>query len=87
MCPTRATTCFSAEIRKKNSGYSSYINPFMPGGFFCFNSLDRFIFNIRGVCLFFVFSCFVEISALNANRIDPDQTPHSAASDLGLHWS
>ena len=58
----------------------------MPGGFFCFNSLDRFIFNIKVVCLFFVFSCFVEISALNANSIDPDQMPHSAASDLGLHW-
>ena len=23
---------------------------------------------------------------LNANRVDPDQTPHSAESDLGLHF-
>ena len=30
-------------------------------------------------------SCFVEISELNANSVDPDQTLHSAASDLGLH--
>ena len=28
---------------------------------------------------------FVEISELNANSIDPDQTPRSAASDLDLH--
>ena len=28
---------------------------------------------------------FVEISELNANRVDSDQTPRSAASDLGLH--
>ena len=25
------------------------------------------------------------ISELNANSVYPDQTPHSAASDLGLH--
>ena len=25
------------------------------------------------------------ISELNANSIDPDQTPHSVASDQGLH--
>ena len=31
-------------------------------------------------------SCFVEISELNANNADPDQTPRSAASDLGLHF-
>ena len=30
-------------------------------------------------------SCFVEISIINANRVDPDQTPRSVASDLGLH--
>ena len=27
----------------------------------------------------------VEISALNVNSVDPDQTPRFAASDLGLH--
>ena len=26
-----------------------------------------------------------EIPVLNANYVDPDQTPRSAASDLGLH--
>ena len=29
--------------------------------------------------------CFVEIPVLNANSVDPDQTPRYAASDLGLH--
>ena len=30
--------------------------------------------------------CFVEISAFNANSVDPDQMPRSATvSDLGLH--
>ena len=28
---------------------------------------------------------FTEIPVLNANSVDPDQTPRSAASDLGLH--
>ena len=27
---------------------------------------------------------FIEILELNANSVDPDQTPRSAASDLGL---
>ena len=58
----------------------------MPSGFFhFFNTLDSFICYIRGVWLVFIISCFVEISELNANSVDPDQTPRSAASDLGLH--
>ena len=28
---------------------------------------------------------FTEIPVINANGVDPDQTPHSVASDLGLH--
>ena len=28
---------------------------------------------------------FIEIIVINANYADPDQTPRSAASDLGLH--
>ena len=34
---------------------------------------------------FLLLSCFVEISEFNANNVDSDQTPRSAASDLGLH--
>ena len=29
--------------------------------------------------------CFINILVLNANSVDPDQTPHSAVSDLGQH--
>ena len=29
--------------------------------------------------------CFIEIPVVNSNSVDPDQTPRSAASDLGLH--
>ena len=56
----------------------------MPSGLSHLNSLDRFISYTGGVSLVFVISCFEEISKLNANSLDPDQTPHIAASDLGL---
>ena len=38
-------------------------------------------------CLFClsVLSFIIEIPVLNANSVDPDQMPHFAASDLGLH--
>ena len=29
--------------------------------------------------------CFIEIPAFNANSVDPDQTPRSAASDPGQY--
>ena len=29
--------------------------------------------------------CFIEILVINTNSVDPDQMPHSLASDLGLH--
>ena len=31
-------------------------------------------------------SFIIEIHVLNANGVDPDQTPPYAASDLGLHY-
>ena len=31
-------------------------------------------------------TCFIEIPVFNANSVVPDQTPHDAASDLGLHY-
>ena len=34
---------------------------------------------------FFITDSFVEIPELNANGLDPDQTPHDAAFDLGLN--
>ena len=36
---------------------------------------------------FFLLSSFTtEIPVLYANSVNPDQTPRSAASDLGLHY-
>ena len=57
----------------------------MPCGLFYLNSLDRFISYMRGVWVVLLLPCFVEISKFNANSVDPDQTPRSVASDLGLH--
>ena len=56
----------------------------MPTGIFYLNFLDRSISYIRSVWLVLL-SYFVEIPELNANSVDPDQMPHSVASDLGLH--
>ena len=57
----------------------------MPSVLFYLNTLDRSISYIRVSGKFLLNSCFVEISELYANSVDPDQTPHSAASDLSLH--
>ena len=62
-----------------------FINPFMPSGLFCLKTLDRSVSDIRGVWLVLIVTMFLEISELIANSVDPDQTPHSAASDLGLN--
>ena len=43
-------------------------------------------FPIQGVSGYILLiPCFIECPLFNANREDPDQTPRSAASDLGLH--
>ena len=39
----------------------------------------------EGCLITFIKPCFREIYVFNANLLDPDQTPRSAASDLGLH--
>ena len=52
---------------------------------FYHNSLERSISNRRGVWLFLLLRYFIETLVLSANSVDPDQTPHSAASDLLLH--
>ena len=57
-------------------------NPFMPNGLFYLKSLDMFISYVGGSGKFLLLPCFVGISELNANSIDPDQMLHS---DLGLH--
>ena len=53
-------------------------NPFMPNGLFYHY---KFISNLRVVWLLLV----KEIPVSKINSVDPDQTPRSAASDLGLH--
>ena len=35
--------------------------------------------------LFLLLPCLISIPDQNANRVDPDQTPRYAASDLGQH--
>ena len=43
-------------------------------------------FTIKGVTGYLLLlPCFTEIFVCNANSEDPDKTPCSAASDLGLH--
>ena len=49
-------------------------------------TLRNGLFPILGVSsLFPRLLLIIETSVLNANSVDPDQMPHSAASDLGLH--
>ena len=49
------------------------------------NSLDQSISNSRLFGQFLLLLCFLEIPVYNANSVDPDQMPHVAATDLGLH--
>ena len=55
----------------------------MPSGLAYLNSLDRSVSYIRGIWL--VLSYFIEISELNSNNVDTDQTSRSVASNLGLY--
>ena len=48
-------------------------------------TLDQSISNIRSVLLVFNITRFYRNSCINTNSADPDQMPHSAAFDLGLH--
>ena len=64
---------------------SLFFNPFIPNGFFYLHSLDCSISNKRGVWLVLLLLCFIEVSVFNANSVYPDQTLHSATSDLGLY--
>ena len=34
----------------------------------------------------FIITMFIGIPVFNANSVDPDQTPRTAASDLGIHF-
>ena len=58
----------------------------MPGRLFHLSFLDESISVIRDVWLVSFITMFIYMPVLNANSVDPDQTPRSAASDLGLHY-
>ena len=56
----------------------------MPNGLFYLNWP---ISNRRGVCLVLLVVCFIKQNPdLIPNSADADQMPHSATSDLGLHY-
>ena len=62
----------------------------MQTGLFYLSSQDRSIFTKERVILLLfrlilLLPCFIEVPVFHANMLDPDQTPRSAASDLGLH--
>ena len=63
-----------------------HINPFLPSRLSYLNFSDKSICSKRGIWVVLLLPCFIEIPVLNANRVDPDQTPHSAALDLGLRY-
>ena len=47
--------------------------------------MDSFISNLKGCLVCFIINILIAIPVFNANSVDPDQTPRSVASDLGLH--
>ena len=54
--------------------------------YFNLNSLERSISNRRCICLVSIFITMrLELPVEDANSADPDQTPRSVASGLGLH--
>ena len=70
------------KMRKSNVLQRLLINPFMPVRFFYLNFLDRSVSKWNGVWLVLLLTFVIE-NPVNANKVDPDQTQHSAASDLG----
>ena len=65
--------------------FIQYFNQFLPSVLFYLITLDRSISNLRDVWLGFTFILVRDNSVFHANSVDPDQTPRSAASDLGLN--
>ena len=57
----------------------------MPSGFSFMNFLNRSISSRMGVCTILLLQCFIEMHVHGAKSVDPDQTPHYAATDLGLY--
>ena len=55
----------------------------MSSGLFYLNSLKRSITDINGARLVSIIIMFYR-NVCNSNSVNPDQTPRSASSDLGL---
>ena len=60
-------------------------NPFIPNGNFHRYRLEQSISVLRDVRWYFSFLFKFLQKIMHANSGDPDQTPHSVASDPGLH--
>ena len=60
------------------------LNPYMLSGLAYLN-FGPVHFQFKGVKSVFIVTMFYRNLVFNANSVDPDQMPHSAASDLGLH--
>ena len=54
-------------------------NPFMLSGFFYLNSLDQSISSLRVSRQFLLLPCFIKMPVINANSVDANQMPRSAA--------
>ena len=61
------------------------LNPFKPNGLSYSYQLAQSISVLRVVGCYFSFLFKFEYTILEANSGDSDQTPQSAASDMGLH--
>ena len=57
----------------------------MPNGISLFYQLEQSISVLRDAGQYFHFNSTFQYYNLSANSGDPDQTPHSVLSDLGLH--
>ena len=71
------------------SYFFNIISLLMPNDFFT-SLFGQFHFQLKGMSgvlllLSLLLLLLLEIPAFNANSVDPDQTPRSAVSDLGLH--
>ena len=61
-------------------------NPFMPNGISHYYQLEQSISVLMDFRWYFSFLFMFQYKNMLANSEDPDQNPHSVASDLGLHY-
>ena len=87
LIPTRNRTLKELIVSEFDVQYLNTINPIMPNGMSRNDQLGKSISNLRVVGNKFtiLFQFLYDFFFLEANREEPDQTPHIAASDLVLH--